>query len=90
MRLRGLLLYLCLFTAFGMMGCNKPATDSSTDTAANDTQTSGSDEKASSKDAPEHKEHARKEAKRQALIVPSGSLSPTVSSILTVVPSGIM
>jgi hypothetical protein len=73
MRLRVLLLSLCLFTAFAMTGCNKPASDSSSDTATNDTQTSGSDEKASSKEAPEHKEHARKEAKRQPLVVPSGT-----------------
>ncbi len=73
MRLRVLLLFLCLFTAFAMSGCNKPASDSSSDTATNDTQTSGSDEKASSKEAPDHKEHARKEAKRQALVVPSGT-----------------
>ena len=73
MRLRVLLLFLCLFAAFAMTGCNKPASDSSSDTATNDTQTSGSDEKASSKEAPEHKEHARKEAKRQPLVVPSGT-----------------
>lgn len=78
MRSRVLLLSLCLFIAFAVTGCNKPASDSSSDTAANDTQTSGSNEKASSKESPEHKDHMRKEAKRQPLVVPSGT-SITIS-----------
>jgi hypothetical protein len=58
-----------------MTGCNKAPSDSSsdTDTAANDTQASGSNEKASSKEPRQHKEHERKEAKRQPLVVPSGT-----------------
>jgi hypothetical protein len=73
MRSRGLLLFSCLLMAFAVTACNKPASDSSTDTATNDTQPSGTNEKASSKDAREHKEHERKEAKKQALVVPSGT-----------------
>jgi hypothetical protein len=73
MRSRVLLLSLCLFIAFAVTGCNKPASDSSSDTAANETATSGSNEKASSNEAREHKEHERKEAKRQPLVVPSGT-----------------
>jgi hypothetical protein len=75
MRSRILLLYLCLFVAFAMTGCNKAPSDSSsdTDTAANDTQTSGSNEKASRKEPREHKEHEQKEAKRQPLVIPSGT-----------------
>ena len=73
MRSRVLLLSQCLFLAFAVTGCNKPASDSSSDTAANDTQTSGSSEKGSSKEAREHKEHERKEAKKAPLVVPSGT-----------------
>ena len=73
MRSRVLLLSFCLFVAFSLTGCNKPASDNSSDTATNDTQTSGSDEKASTKEAREHKEHERKEAKKQPLVVPSGT-----------------
>ncbi|HKV77900.1 MAG TPA: hypothetical protein VJP02_07165 [Candidatus Sulfotelmatobacter sp.] len=73
MRLRGLLPFLSLFFFFALTACNKPASNSSSDTAANDTQTSGSNEKSSSKEAREHKEHERKEAKKQALVVPSGT-----------------
>src|ERR1700746_1929167 len=73
MRLRGLLLFFCLLLAFAVTACNKPASDSSSDTAANDTQTSGTNEKAPSKEAREHKEHERKEAKREPLVVPSGT-----------------
>lgn len=88
MRSRVLLLSLCLFIAFAVTGCNKPASDSSSDTAANDTQTSGSNEKAPSKEAREHKEHERKEAKRPPLVVPSGtaitiSLSSAIGSKLS-------
>jgi len=73
MRSRGLLLFFCLLLAFAVTACNKPASDSSSDTAANDTQTSGTNEKAPSKEAREHKEHERKEAKREPLVVPSGT-----------------
>lgn len=69
MRSRVLLFSMCLYVAFAITGCNKPAADNSTDTAANDTQTS--DQKASSKEPREHKEHERKEAKK--LVVPSGT-----------------
>ena len=73
MRSRVVLLALCVYIAFAITGCNKPAADSSTDTAANETQTSGSNENGSSKDAREHKEHERREAKKQPLVVPSGT-----------------
>ena len=75
MRSRVLLLSFCLFVAFHLTGCNKPASDNSSDTATNDTQTSGSDEKGSTKEAREHKEKERehKEAKKQPLVVPSGT-----------------
>lgn len=73
MRSRVLLLALCLYIAFVITGCNKPATDSSTDTATNETQTSGSNENGSGKEAREHKEHERREAKKQPLVVPSGT-----------------
>jgi hypothetical protein len=73
MRSRGLLLFFCLLLAFAATACNKPASDSSSDTAANDTQASSANEKSSSKEARAHKEHERKEAKKQALVVPSGT-----------------
>ncbi len=73
MRSLVLFLSLCLFIAFNLTACNKPASDSSSDTATNDTQTSGSNEKSSTKDAREHKERERKEAKKQPLVVPSGT-----------------
>lgn len=75
MRSRVLLLVLCLCFAF-TIGCNKPpAAENSTDSAANDAQTSGTSDK-SSKEAREHREHERKEAKeakREPLVVPSGT-----------------
>lgn len=75
MRSRVLLLVLFLCFAF-TVGCNKPpAAENSTDTAANDTQTSGSSDK-TSKEAREHREHERKEvkeAKREPLVVPTGT-----------------
>jgi hypothetical protein len=75
MRSRVLLLPLCLFIAFALSGCNKSPSGSSSDTATNDTQTSSSNEKGSTKEAREHneKEHERKEAKKQPLVVPSGT-----------------
>jgi hypothetical protein len=75
MRSRVLLISLCLFIALALSGCNKPPSDSSSDTATNDTQTSGSNEKGSTKEARERKEkeHERKEAKKQPLVVPSGT-----------------
>ncbi len=73
MRARVLSFVFCLFLAFAVTGCNKPpAADNSTDTAANDTQTSANSEK-DSKPAREHREHERKEAKRETLTVPSGT-----------------
>jgi len=64
---------LSLFLAFLLTGCNKPpAADNSTDPAANDTQSSPDTAK-DSKPASEHREHARKEVKREALTVPSGT-----------------
>lgn len=71
MRSRLLLFSLCLYFAFIVTGCNKPAADTSTDPAAGDAPTST--EKASTKEAHEHKEHERREAKKQPLVVPSGT-----------------
>jgi len=81
MRSRVLLFSVCLYLALAFAGCNKPANDSSSDTAANDAQTMN--EKASSKEAREHKDHERKEAKK--LVVPAGtpitiSLGSTIGS----------
>lgn len=77
MRSRVLLFSFCLYLAIAVTGCNKPAadnaTDTATDTAANDTQSSGSDERGSGKEARERKDHERKEAKREPLVVPSGT-----------------
>jgi len=73
MRSQVLLLFLCLFVAFAVTGCNKPASDNSSDTATNDTQTSSADEKPPSKEAREHKQHERKEARKEPLVVPSGT-----------------
>jgi hypothetical protein len=71
MRSRVLLLSLCLCVAFALTGCNKPASESSSDTAANDTQASDSNEKAPTKEVREHKEHVRQEARK--IVVPSGT-----------------
>jgi hypothetical protein len=71
MRSRVLLLSICLLVALALTGCNKPASDSASGTAANDTQTSSSNEKG--KEAHERKEHERKEAKKAPLVVPSGT-----------------
>jgi hypothetical protein len=73
MRSRAVLLWWCIYIAFLVTGCNKPASDSSADTAGNDTQTSAANEKAASNEAAEHKEHERREAKKQPLVIPSGS-----------------
>jgi len=73
MHTRVLSLSVCLFVAFAVTGCNKPPSDSSSGTAANDTQTSASNEKESSKEARDRKEHERKEARKQPLLVPSGT-----------------
>ena len=71
MRSRVLLFSLCVYLAFIVTGCNKPAADTSTDPAASDAQTSN--EKASTKQPREHKEHEHREAKKQPLVVPSGT-----------------
>ena len=86
MRLRVLLFLMFLYLAFVVTGCNKPPADNSTDIAANDTQTSS--EKASAattKEPREHKDHEHREAKKQPLVVPSGteitiSLGSTIGS----------
>lgn len=70
MRARVLLFLLCLSVAFSVTACNKPPADNSTDTAANDTQTSAKSDK-DNKEARERREH--KEAKREPLVVPSGT-----------------
>lgn len=88
MRLRVLLFSMCVYAALMVTGCNKPPADNSSDTASNDTQSSsekGSGEKGSAKEAREHAEHERKEAKRAPLVVPSGteitiSLGSTIGS----------
>jgi len=76
MRSPVLLLSMCVYIAFVVAGCNKPAGDSSTETAANDPQPSA--EQTSSKEPREHKEHERREAKKALLVVPSGT-SITIS-----------
>jgi len=74
MRARVFPFVLCLFLAFIATGCNKPpAADNSTDTAANDTQSSADSAKDSKPAASEHRGHAKKEAKRETLTVPSGT-----------------
>src|SRR3974390_3064345 len=84
MHSRVLLSSMCLYLALIVTGCNKPAADiSSTDSAANDAQTSN--EKGSAKEPREHKDHERREAKKQPLVVPSGteitiSLGSTIGS----------
>lgn len=88
MRSRVFLPSLGLLVAIALTGCNKPASDSSSDTAANETQTSGSNEKGSSKEARERKERERKEAKKAPLVVSSGtaitiSLGSSVGSKLS-------
>lgn len=70
MRARVLLFLLCLSVALSVTACNKPPADNSTDTAANDTQTSAKSDK-DNKEARERREH--KEAKREPLVVPSGT-----------------
>ena len=76
MRSRVLLFSMCIYLAFIVAGCNKPASDSLTDTAANDTQPSA--EQPSSKEPREHKDHERREAKKAPLVVPAGT-SITIS-----------
>ena len=76
MRSRVLLFSMCVYIAFIVAGCNKPASDSSTETSANDTQPSA--EQPSSKEPREHKEHEHREAKKAPLVVPSGT-SITIS-----------
>jgi hypothetical protein len=67
---------LCVYIAFIVAGCNKPASDTSTDTAANNTQTSA--ENSSGSEPREHKERERREAKKAPLVVPAGT-SITIS-----------
>ena len=73
MRSRVVLLWLCVYLALLATGCNKPASDNSAGTAANDAQTSAPDDKAASGDARDPKEHEQREAKKQPLVVPSGT-----------------
>ena len=73
MRSRVVLLSLCVYFALLATGCKKPATDNSAGTAANDAQTSAADDKAASQDAGDQKEQERREAKKQPLVVPSGT-----------------
>lgn len=63
-------LYLSL--SLTLTACNKPPADNSTDTAANGTQTSAQPDK-ESKEAREKRENERREAKREPLVVPSGT-----------------
>jgi hypothetical protein len=76
MRSRVLLFSMCVYIAFVVAGCNKPASDGPTETAANDTQPSA--QQASSKEPREHKEYEHREAKKAPLVVPSGT-SITIS-----------
>ena len=88
MRSRVLLLSMCVLVALLFTACNKPASESSIDSTANDTQTSA--ENTSAKDSGEHKQHERREgkesretretreAKKAPLVVPSGT-SITIS-----------
>ena len=83
MRSQVLLFLMCLYLAFVVTGCNKPPADNITDTAASDTPTSS--EKGSTKEPREHKEHEHREARKQSLVVPSGtgitiSLGSTIGS----------
>lgn len=72
MRARIFLFVLCVSITLTVTGCNKPPADNSTDTAANDTSTSAKTDK-DNKEAREKREHERKEAKREPLVVPSGT-----------------
>ena len=77
MRSRVTLFSLCLYLAFTGMACNKPPTDSTTDTAATGNPTeNGKEEKGSGKEKSGKSEH--KEAKKEPLVVPAGT-SITIS-----------
>jgi len=71
MRSRLALLCLCVCVAFASVACNKPPSDSTAQNATTDsTQPAGAnDEKSSSKEAHERKEHAE----RKLLVVPAGT-----------------
>ena len=71
MRARIFFFVLCLIT-LTVTGCNKPPADNSTDNAANDTATAAKTDK-DNKETREKREHERKEAKREPLVVPSGT-----------------
>jgi len=75
MRSRLALVSLCLYLAFVLIGCNKPASDNTAENATTDTQaSSGKDEKGSGGEAHERKERAQhKEAKREPVVVPAGT-----------------
>lgn len=83
MRSQVRLFSMCLYLVFVVTGCNKPPGDNFTDTAASDTPTAS--EKGSAKEPREHKEHEHREARKQPLVVPSGtgitiSLGSTIGS----------
>src|SRR5947209_3603380 len=87
MRSRLISMLLCVYLAIFVIGCNKPASDSTAENAATDTQAApGTDEKGSGREAHQRKERVQqKEAKREPLIVPAGtavtvSLGSTVGS----------
>lgn len=80
MRSRLVLVLLCVYFAFFLLGCNKPPSDSTADNAPTDSQaSSGNDQKGSGGAAHERREHAEhkeaehKEAKREPLVVPAGT-----------------
>ncbi|HEV2398242.1 MAG TPA: hypothetical protein VGS27_14975 [Candidatus Sulfotelmatobacter sp.] len=80
MRTRLVLVLLCVYFAFFVVGCNKPPSDNTADNAPTDTQASaGNDQKGSGGAAHERREHAEhkeaehKEAKREPLVVPAGT-----------------
>src|SRR5512141_2399195 len=75
MRSRLALFSLCLYLAFVLIGCNKPASDNTAENATTDTQaSSGNDEKGSGGETHQRKERVQhKEAKREPVVVPAGT-----------------
>lgn len=79
MRSRLILVLLCVYFAFFVVGCNKPPSDNTADNAATDNQAStGNDQKASGaaherREHAEHREAEHKEARREPLVVPAGT-----------------
>jgi hypothetical protein len=73
MRSRLALVSSCLYLAFVLIGCNKPASDNTAENATTDTQaSSGKDEKGSGGEAHERRAQ-HKEAKREPVVVSAGT-----------------